>query len=113
MDGQTREGEAFGLKPNQPRATWTGSPEGVFSGRKHHKPRLSLNNNAAGVCEREDVNRTRVAGSRDEVEGVVANTLNLFRYGASLLANPFGVGFIDWLDRDATAAVSLGKSPVS
>jgi len=42
------------------------------------------------VCEREDVNRTRVAGSRDEVEGVVANTLNLFRNGP--------VGFIDWLD---------------
>jgi hypothetical protein len=27
----------------------------------------------------------------------VANRLNL-RNGASLLANPFGVGFIDWLD---------------
>jgi len=41
--------------------------------------------------EREDANRTRVAGSRDEVEGVVANTLNLSSDGA--------VGFIDWLDR--------------
>ena len=39
--------------------------------------------------EREDANRTREAGNRDEVEGVVANTLNLFRSGA--------VGFIDWL----------------
>src|SRR6266700_2318248 len=57
-------------------ATWTGSPKGVFSGRKHHKPRLSLDNNTAGVCEREDVNRTREAGNRDEVEGVAANTLN-------------------------------------
>ena len=40
--------------------------------------------------ERADANRTREAGNRDEVEGVVANTLNLFRNGA--------VGFIDWLD---------------
>jgi hypothetical protein len=64
------------MKPNQPGATWTGSPKGVFAGRKHHKPRLSLTNNTAGVCEREDANRTREAGSRDNVEGVVANTLN-------------------------------------
>jgi hypothetical protein len=42
------------------------------------------------VREREDANRTREAGNRDEVEGVLANTLNLFRNGA--------VGFIDWLD---------------
>jgi hypothetical protein len=73
-----------------------------------------LKNNTAGVCEREDANRAREAGNRDEVEGVVANTLNgargkrcdidgqakgrmsgservnLFRCGA--------VGFIDWLD---------------
>jgi hypothetical protein len=34
--------------------------------------------------------RTREAENRDEVEGVVANTLNLFRNGA--------VGFIDLLD---------------
>jgi len=34
--------------------------------------------------------RTREVGNRDEVEGVVANTLRLFRNGA--------VGFIDWLD---------------
>ena len=27
----------------------------------------------------------------------MANTLNSFRHGASLLANIFGVGFIDWL----------------
>ena len=47
--------------------------------------------------ERADANRTREAGNRDEVEGVVANTLKLHRNGASLLANAFGVGFIDWL----------------
>ena len=39
--------------------------------------------------EREDASRTREAGNRDEVEGVVANTLNLFRNGA--------VGSIVWL----------------
>jgi len=44
----------------------------------------------AGVRKREEANRTRKAGNRDEVEGVVTITLNLFRHGA--------VGFIDWLD---------------
>jgi hypothetical protein len=71
-------------------ATWTGSPKGVFAERKHHKPRQSLKNNTAGVREREDENRTRVAGSRDGVEGVVASALKLLRDRA--------VGFIDWLD---------------
>jgi len=56
-----------------------------------------LNNITAGVREREDKNRARVAGHLDEIQGVVANTLNLFRNGASPLANSFGVGFIDWL----------------
>ena len=41
--------------------------------------------------ERQDPSRTREAGNRDEVEGVVANTLKLYRNGA--------VGFIVWLDR--------------
>ena len=41
--------------------------------------------------EREDANRTREAGHLDEIEGAVANTLELSRNGA--------VGFIDWLDR--------------
>jgi len=45
MDGQTREGEASGMKTNQP--VRHGSPKGVFSGRKHHKPRLSLDNTVA------------------------------------------------------------------
>jgi hypothetical protein len=54
------------------------------------KPRLALNNFTAGVREREEANRTREAGRRDEIEGVVANTLKLFCNGA--------VGFIDWLD---------------
>jgi hypothetical protein len=49
-----------------------------------------LNNITAGVREREDANRTREAGHLDEIQGGVANTLDLFRNGA--------VGFIDWLD---------------
>jgi hypothetical protein len=50
------------------------------------------------VREREEANRTRVAGHLDEIQGVVTNTLISFRNGASLLAKTFGVGFIDWLD---------------
>jgi len=90
MDGQTREGEPSGWKANQAGATWTGSPKGAFAGRKHHKPRLALENITAGVCEREDANRTRVAGHLDEIQGAVANILKLYRNGA--------IGFIDWLD---------------
>jgi hypothetical protein len=56
---------------------------------KRDKPRLSLKNNTAGVREREDANRTREAGSRDEVEGVVASTLKLLCDGS--------VGFFEWL----------------
>jgi hypothetical protein len=82
-------------------ATWTGSPKGGFSGRKHHKPRLALNSNTAGVCEREDANRTRVAGHLDEIQGVVASTRNSHRNGA--------VGFIDWLDRTATTLSKISS----
>ena len=46
--------------------------------------------------QRTSFNRTREAGNLDEIQGVVADTLNLFRNGASLLANAFGVGVIDW-----------------
>ena len=49
-----------------------------------------MNNITAGVCEREDATRTRVAGHLDEIQGVVANRLDLFREG--------DIGFIDWLD---------------
>jgi hypothetical protein len=55
-------------------------------------------NFTAGVREGGDTNRIRVAGNLDEIQGIVANTPSLFRHGASLLANSFGVGFIDWLD---------------
>jgi hypothetical protein len=48
-----------------------------------------LKNNTAGVREREDENRTREAGNLNEIQGVVANRLDLFRNGAA--------GFIDWL----------------
>ena len=54
------------------------------------KPRLAFNNITAGVHEREDANRTRVAGHLDEIQGVVAYMLMSHRQGA--------VGFIDWLD---------------
>ena len=64
------------MEPAGSGATRTGSPKGGFSGRKHHKPRLALNNNTAGVPERADENRTRVAGHLDEIQGVVPNTLN-------------------------------------
>ena len=42
----------------------------------------------------------------------MANTLNSFRNGASLLAKAFGVGFIDWLDeagRTTDEAAALGE----
>jgi hypothetical protein len=39
----------------------------------------------------------------------VANTLKLHRNGASLLANCFGVGFIDWLDGHLGAGVTFSK----
>ena len=54
--------------------------------------------NTAGVREREEGNRTREAGHLDEIQGVVANMLNTFRNGASVLANSFPVGFIDGLN---------------
>jgi hypothetical protein len=69
-----------------------------IAARDRDKPRLPLENNTAGVREREDENRTREAGNRDEVEGGVANMLDSFPNEASLLAKAFGVGFIDWLD---------------
>jgi hypothetical protein len=50
------------------------------------------------VREREEASRTREAGHLDEIQGAVANTLRMYRNGASLLAKAFGVGFIGWLD---------------
>ena len=55
--------------------------------------------------QREDANRTREAGNLDEIQGVVANKLNLFRNGASLLAKAFGVGFIVWLGENSARGV--------
>jgi len=110
------------MEPAGSGATWTENPKGGFSGRKRHKPLLALNNITAGVCERSEwsggssdiegkttrvgasecgqrtsFNRTRVAGHLDEIQGVVANTPDLFRDGA--------VGFIDWLDVLAVASL--------
>ena len=82
------------MEPAGSGATWTGSPKGGFSGRKHHKPRQSVvANTLNGACgEQSDIDgkaEGRVSGSE---------RVNLFRNGASLLAKTFGVGFIDWLD---------------
>ena len=66
-----------------------------------------MKNNTAGVREREDANRTRDAGNRDEVEGVVANTLNFFRDEV--------VGFMGWLDsffETTDAALASGAGAV-
>ena len=53
----------------------------------------------ASECgQRTSFNRTREAGHLDAIQGVVASSTKFARNGASLLANSFGVGFIDWLD---------------
>jgi hypothetical protein len=43
----------------------------------------------------------------------VANTLNLFRKRASLLAKAFGVGFIDWLDLSLNKLTDLVSDKLS
>jgi hypothetical protein len=60
-----------------------------------------LYNNTARVREREQANRTRKAGHLDEIQGVGANTLKLFRNGA--------VGFIDWLGCGAFSSIPTEK----
>ena len=62
----------------------------------------------AGVRGCADTNSNRVAGNRDEVEGVVASTLHLFRNGARLLAKAFGVGSTDWLDAHLVMCFGFG-----
>ncbi len=109
------------MEPAGSGATWTGSPKGVFAGRKHHKPRLALNNITAGVHEpsewsggpsdiegkttrvgasecgqRTSFNRTRVAGHLDEIQGVVANALKLYCNGPAC-SRILSELFIDWL----------------
>jgi hypothetical protein len=69
----------------------------VRSNEKEISHALASKDNTAGVREREDANRTREAGNRDEVEGVVANMLKFFRQWA--------VGFIDWLGLFAVIGV--------
>jgi hypothetical protein len=53
-----------------------------------------LENFTAGVRESENANRTRETGHLDEIQGVVANTLELSRNNA--------VSFVDWLDGGVT-----------
>jgi hypothetical protein len=87
-------------------ATWTGSRKGVCTERKHHKPRLALNNITAGVREREDENCTRAAGHLDEIQGVIQLTLKLLRRGV--------VGFIDWVSLIPDHKILLSpRSPYS
>ncbi|PYJ45880.1 MAG: hypothetical protein DME80_01020 [Verrucomicrobia bacterium] len=44
-------------------------------------------------------------------KAAMAYTLNLFRGAASLLANAFGVGFIDWLGvSDAIVCLMISRS---
>jgi len=69
------------------------------------KPWLALNNITAGVRERQDANRTREAGHLDEIQGIVATVLDLFRNGTSLLAKVFGLGFIDLVRRNFMATL--------
>jgi hypothetical protein len=75
-----------------------GKPGGCFRGKKHHKLQLSLNNFTAGVRQDDQTNRTRAAGSQDEVDECRGNHVELISEGTSLLAKTFGVRFIDWLD---------------
>ena len=67
------------------------------------KPRLALNNNAAGVREGEDANRTRVAGHLDEIQDIVTNTPNLIRNRAGGF-----IGLLDTCGAIAFASVELG-----
>jgi hypothetical protein len=89
MDGQTREGKVFGLKPNQAVRHGREARRDVFAERNHHKPRQALNNITAGVREREDENGTKVVGHLDEIQGVIANHIKV--------APSWVVGFIDWV----------------
>jgi hypothetical protein len=70
-----------------------------FAERGRDKPRLALNNITAGVREREDADRTGVAGHLDEIQGSVANTMKLLSQGASPLSLPAVAGetFRSWL----------------
>jgi hypothetical protein len=70
-----------------------------------------LNNNTAGVREREGANRTREAGHLEEIQGVVANTLNLFRNGAACRVSSFSlVGFIVWLGLSRCVMITVFSS---
>src|SRR5437879_5679789 len=64
------------------RSEWSGGPSDIEG--------KTTRVGASECGQRASFNRTREAGHLDEIQGVVANTLNLLRKG------PFG--FIDWLD---------------
>ena len=76
---------------------WSGGPSDIEGKTKRV---------GASTCgQRTSFNRTRVAGHLDEIQGVVANTVDLFRQGA--------VGFIDWLGRSCSLGTSRESSCAS
>jgi|SRR5882724_519534 len=64
------------------RSEWSGGPSDIEG--------KTTRVGASECGQRTSFNRTREVGHLDEIQSVVANTLNAFRYG--------DVGFIDWLD---------------
>src|SRR5207253_10887697 len=64
------------------RSEWSGGPSDIEG--------KTTRVGASECGQRTSFNRPREAGHLDEIQGVVASTLSLFRNGA--------VGFIDWLD---------------
>ena len=72
-------GDAILVKRVCERSEWSGGPSDIEG--------KTTRVGASECGQRTSFNRTRVDGNRDEVEGVVANTLDALRCGA--------VGFID------------------
>ncbi len=73
------------------RSEWSGGPSDI--------ERKTTRVGASECGQRTSFNRTREAGHLDEIQGVVANTLQLPRNGAACRVSIFTlVGFIGWLD---------------
>ncbi len=73
------------------RSEWSGGPSDIEG--------KTTRVGASECGQRTSFNRTREAGHLDEIEGAVANTLNLPCNGVACRVSIFTlVGFIDWLD---------------
>ena len=73
------------------RSEWSGGPSDIEG--------KTTRVGASKCGQRTSFNRTREVGHLDEIQGVLANTLNAFRNGAACRVFMFTlVGFIDWLD---------------